>query len=160
MSGFKLILLIALISLSSCNNKKVTITEEDLNPDIFYLKGEIEPFTGTCYIAFRNSEKIMHKFTYRNGRLQGKAVNYYENGEIKSQGYYSDNKMVDKWEFCNEQGNKIYTVNFQNDSMNGEFISYYLNGNVKEEGAYLNDNKDGKWTYYNQNGEIIDTKNY
>lgn len=156
----KLILLAILISHTSCNNKKVIITERDLDSDMFCLKGEMEPYTGTCYILFRDSETVKHKFTYVNGRLKGKAVSYYNNGNIKCQGNYSNNNMVDKWEFRNEQGNKIYVVNFRNDSMNGEFISYYLNGNIKEKGSYLNNSKNGDWIYYDQNGQMLRKESY
>ena len=160
MNSFKFIFLIILISLASCNNKKVIITEEDLDSDMLCLKGEIEPYTGTCYILSRDSQTISHKFTFKEGRLHGKAVNYYDNGNIKSQGYYNNNNMVDKWEFRNEQGNKIYIVNFRNDSMNGEFISYYLNGNVKEKGTYLDNSKKGDWIYYDQRGQMVKKVTY
>ncbi len=160
MNSFKLIFLVILISLASCNNNKVIITEEDLDSDMLCLKGDMEPYTGTCYILYRNSENVKYKFTYLNGRLNGRAVCYYDNGKIKSQGNYNNNNLVDKWEFRNEQGNKTYIVNFRNDSVNGEFISYYLNGNMKEKGTYLNNSRKGDWIYYDQNGQLLKKVSY
>jgi antitoxin component YwqK of YwqJK toxin-antitoxin module len=160
MKYHKLIFLIILVSLVSCNNKKVYITEEDLNSDMLCLRGEMEPYSGTCYILSKNTGSISHKFIYKNGKLHGKAINFYDNGNIKSQGYYDNNNMVDTWEFRNEQGNKIYMVNFRNDSLNGEFISYYLNGKVKVEGTYLNNTRMGDWTYYDKNGQVIRKVSY
>lgn len=56
--------------------------------------------------------------------------NFYDNGNLKSEGWISDNKKVDYWFY------------------------YYGNGIKKEEGHYLDDKKAKWWLIYNNMGKI------
>ena len=54
--------------------------------------------------------------------------NYFDNGNIKSEGWTKNNKKIDYWNF------------------------YFLNGNLKKEGHFSEDKPIEYWYFYNENG--------
>ena len=61
----------------------------------------------------------------------GKHVVYYQNGNVKAQGNYVNNKREGEWLFYYENGTMALKKNFSN----GEQV--------------------GEWCYYNQNGGLL-----
>ena len=57
-------------------------------------------------------------------------TDYYENGQIKLEGNYKDNKRDGKWTY------------------------WYENGQIEQEGNYKDHKQDGKWTWWHENGQI------
>ena len=57
-------------------------------------------------------------------------TDYYENGQIKIEANYKDEKKDGKW------------------------TSWYENGQIKLERNYKDDHIDGKWTEWDENGQI------
>ena len=55
-----------------------------------------------------------------------KATYYYDNGQVKQEGYYLDGKLHGKWVAFNEDGTK------------------------QSIGEYVNGNKVGKWFFWNE----------
>ncbi len=60
-----LIAILFLISFA-CSGK-VTITEAEINPGIFYADGSYGPFTGKCSVVSREGAKVLEEFTYKGG---------------------------------------------------------------------------------------------
>ena len=154
--------LIAFVGLTSftCSNQKIVITESEISNDIFYLDGEIKPFTGICLIPHIDGKSIKEIRKYENGLLTGEAVTYYENGKMKRRGNYKNGKMEGDWEQWFANGQPEVQVKFKNDFMTGYFKEWYANGQLKEEGQYEMNSRVGTWRFYNKKGELMFEKDY
>ncbi|MBU2995489.1 hypothetical protein KO500_03555 [Cellulophaga baltica] len=62
--------------------------------------------------------------------------NYYDSGELKSEGWIDDN------------------------SKSGYWLFYYKNGKVSEQGHYKNNKKDAYWHYFSKHGKPTKAGNY
>lgn len=109
---------------------------------------------------------------------------FYENGVLKSVGYYNNNKKEGIWKFYDTDGklsrsgsyingkmngiwNNYYnngavssSVNFDNDRLEGESKYFHQNGTIKEIGDFKNDLKEGVWKTFDENGKLISTGKY
>ncbi len=150
-----LILSILLLGLCSCS-KEIIITESEIGDDLLYIKNDISPYSGKCKVVYTNSEITKEILNFSKGRLDGEAYYYYQNGKLKWRGNYKDGFISGTWEFWNENGEKVYEVDYLNDSLDGEFKSWYPSGNLKEQGNYLKNKKTGEWITYNESGTVID----
>jgi len=135
---------IILLASFSCTGK-VTITEEEIIPDIFYTQGSYKPFTGKCMVVGNDSGPVLEQFTYKNGRLHGNVCIWYGNGRLKSKGSYKDGKLCGVWEFWDKDGNKTLEASFENDELNGPFIALTADGQIKERGMYTANRRTGNW---------------
>ena len=57
--------------------------------------------------------------------------NYYSNGKLESEGWFSKKEKINYWFF------------------------YYENGKKKEEGHYIANNKEKWWLFYDTNGQLL-----
>ena len=155
MKRLNYILLILIVFYTSCSQKTIVLTEDELPDDIFYLKDEIYPFTGTCLVYFSNSEQIKEEMCFKNGLLDGRRTSYYRNGKVKRQGEYHKGDLNGKWTGFDNKGNKIYEINYKNDTLVGCFVSWYSTGIIEVKGNYYNNQKVGKWIHYDESGMIL-----
>jgi len=142
MKGFVFIILL----MSFACTAKVTITEEEIIPDIYYTQGSFKPFTGICRVVGNDPGMVLEQFTYKNGRLQGKTCIWYRNGRLKSQGSYKDGKLCGVWKFWDREGNMILEASFENDELNGPFTALTADGQIKEKGIYTANRRTESWT--------------
>ncbi len=147
-------LLILTIVAAACSGK-ITITESDIKPDVFYTEGSLRPFTGKCSVVFSNASLIKEEFTYKHGLLHGRAMAWYENGQLRRRGYYSKGQITGKWEFWDEKGSKTLEAHYNHDELNGAYISYYPNGQIREKGQFTGNRRTGEWLYYNEIGQPV-----
>jgi antitoxin component YwqK of YwqJK toxin-antitoxin module len=90
------------------------------------------------------------------GAFQGAWKTFHENGQLKLEGEYIDNKMEGLWKGYYDNGGLKEEVHFKGNEENGAFIEYYKNGKLKAEGAYLGgDNENGLLKLYDETGELI-----
>ena len=70
----------------------------------------------------------------------GPFQKYYENGQLKIEGYYKNNKKVSIWKEYHDNGqlSNVYTYD-ANGKKTGYGESYYKNGNLNTKSAPLND---------------------
>lgn len=155
-----LILAFVLIGFSSCSKHTITISENDLKDDIFYLKDQVKPFTGKCLVYYTGIHQIKESLTFKNGILNGEMISYYKCGSIKRKGYYKDGHLNGCWQCWDEKGQKIYKVNYKNDSLDGEATLWHDSGIAKEKGLYADNHKTGVWLDYNKAGTIISKKKF
>ncbi len=145
--------------LSAACSGKVTVSEDEIGADVFYVKDSYKPFTGKCIVVFRNSDLVKEEFTFRNGVLQGEALAWHKNGQLRRKGSYHKGQISGKWEFFNEQGQKTIEAYYKQDNLNGSFISLYHNGKIKEKGRFERNKKIGQWDYFTENGQLIESVN-
>jgi hypothetical protein len=119
-TAMKWVIFILSFGVVACSGK-VTITDAEIQPDIFYARGAYKPFSGRCVVVFSKTGEIKDQFTYKNGLLNGEAITYDKNGQLRRKGYYLDGKLSGKWEFWDAKGNKIMEASYQNDVLYGSY---------------------------------------
>lgn len=94
----------------------------------------------SLWVYFDNKGQIKSQESYKNGKLEGQRVVYYEpiKGEYR----------VAKFEY------------YKNGVRHGQFKEYYANTKLKAEGNYRDGNLNGIVTYYHSNGRIERVERY
>jgi antitoxin component YwqK of YwqJK toxin-antitoxin module len=139
---------LAMLVLMSCG-KEVIITEDEIKPDMFYVRNDVDPFTGTCKVVFSDSGSLKERFQFRNGILEGDAIAYYRDGNIRWKGHYKNGRCTGKWEYWDQNRNKVIEASYNNDTLTGSYYSWYSNGLIKEKGQFSQNSRTGKWFIYN-----------
>ena len=102
----------------------------------------------------------------RNGKKQGKWVQFWSNGILKSEGHFLNGQKHGFFKFYARDGNLVKVEKYQNGYKLekapevvelDERISYYPNGNIKRIGHYLDSTPEGIWQKYDRNGEVEET---
>lgn len=91
---------------------------------------------------------------------ENESGKYYENGQIKRTGMFSNGKNNGKWTWHYENGNKKIEGHFVNGKRNGLWTTWDLQGNKLTEGNYENDQLNGEFIRWNSKGEIIEHATY
>jgi len=106
----------------------------------------------------------------------GKWMNWYENGTVRSEEHYNKGEMTGVWKSYNENGaieselnfTTGKAVNFHKNGQKhsegtiksgmisvGKWIGYFENGTKNYEGTYNSQGqKDGTWKWWNEKGEL------
>ena len=115
--------------------------------------------------------------------MTGHFINYYENGDTKSEGEYINGKKEGMWDWNSEDGKNSMRCNYVNDLQNGihlfwnedgtkeltEFVDgelnglltvWHANGKLKEESYHVNWVQHGPFTYYDEEGKKIYSGEY
>ena len=112
----------------------------------------------------------------------GKWINWFENGTIRSEEYYNKGSMTGNWKVWYENGQIESDINFISgksvhfhkngkkqseggiaDGMIniGKWKGYHENGNLNYEGSYSSKGqKEGVWTWYDEAGKITTVQTY
>lgn len=83
----------------------------------------------------------------------GEWKQHYENGQLLSEGTFSDGTLIGPWREYYENGNLRHETNYDQENTPQLCSRYYENGNLKERG-YVNDGAIGEWEYYYENGQL------
>lgn len=135
-------------------------------------------------------DKVKSEYTLINGKVEGEAISYHENGALKTKGFYKDGKANGKFIDYDRNGNKEAEYNmiddklnglarvfeqnklsieriYENGLLNGSYIEYhYEEGgdlNIKITGAYKNNEKNGTWyTLFGVENKLdtVEVRNY
>lgn len=102
------------------------------------IKGKfngIKPI-GKWYVFFESGE-LNSNYAYNDdGNLDGLFVEYYNNGQIKSAGYFENNVQTSTWK------------------------TFYYDGIIETEGELLEGKRYKQWNYYFPSGKIKEISNY
>ena len=141
-----LIILVLFPMLISCNSysgssdKTVCVeTDAQIINDIVYLPNETKPFTGNNLCKYENGQ-IKSEGNYKDGKPDGKVIDWYENGQIEAEGNYKDGKPDGKVTGWFENGQIQTVLNLKDGKLNGKVIDWYENGKIKGKVTF----KDGK----------------
>ena len=125
-----LFLVVSVLLFSAERKTSVEQTFKDENSGKVYVQGEKNPYTGIVEAKYSNG-KVKILASYKNGTLDGRALQYYENRKIKSED------------------------TFMNETLNGISKGYYETGKLEYEISYKNDKKDGIEKRYSNAGILV-----
>lgn len=147
----ELLLLIDHISCLKINPKRIQISEEfeeNIAIQKTYIDGDLRKIE-----TFADGQKIV-EVNYRNGRLDGENIAWYDNGQKMYEHQHRDG-MTDgiscSW---NRDGIKIFEGNYKNGKLDGKYFHWDDNGNISRITRYKNNKFEGEQLYYQPNGEI------
>lgn len=96
-----------------------------------------------------------------NGKRQGLWKEYYEGGELRSQGKYVNSNAVGVWKYYFPNKTiEIIGGYDQKGRKNGDWIWYYANGDTMISAHYETGELDGEYVEYDEDGSIISRGNY
>lgn len=110
-----------------------------------------------CLVNNLKSQNI----TDEQGRRQGKWIEYYDDGSVKSTGSYLDGQPSGVFDFYNEDGALVARRVFSEDGATCDAEFYFQNGNVSARGRYVDKQRDGEWRYFDEaSGSLILVETY
>ena len=118
------------IILTSLVSWSESLTMDDLveRNELYYKKFTDNPFTGEI--------SGIENGSFKNGKMNGEWLRYYENGQL------------------NEK------VNFKDGKRDGLSETYFENGQLKDKGNYKDGKEEGLWEYFNKDGSLEKTETF
>lgn len=101
----------------SCSSE-ITIAEDKIPDEIFYIEGHSMPYTGRCLVKYNNSNQIHFIFNYKDGVLNGPFRSFYKNGKIRDDGNYVDGELEGKF-IRHEEGGATNSYTFKMGELSG-----------------------------------------
>jgi uncharacterized protein (TIGR02145 family) len=106
-----------------------------------------------------NSDGYRQTQTYKNGKIEGPVIEYYENGNIKSKYNYtvtkSGNSEFNGWHLSYFESGKIKSkTNFSYGKIIGISFTYYEDGTLHSTIPFVNGKAHGIGFSYHENGKI------
>lgn len=79
---------------------------------------------------------------------------YYETGQLESEGMMIEGKEDGFWKYYHENGQLDFEGNFIEGKKTGLWKNYHENGILASEGVMNTGKKEGPWKHYNENGQL------
>lgn len=89
------------------------------------------------------------------GKKEGHWKNFFENGEVKSEGLFKNNRQVGEWKFFFNGGSPEQVGVFANGYFDGEWKWFYKNGKPLRIEEYVKGKREGKFMEFNENGDTV-----
>lgn len=143
------------------------------------LFGKHKP--GTCYSADQKTEEgkyadnrkagtwvefycngnMRNKLTFTNGRPDGYAIMFHENGKISEEGNWKTNRWVGNYKLYYENGQVQHEFVFNpNGKRDGTQKYFHENGQLAIEGNFAGGKETGLIKEFYENGDVKAEKNY
>lgn len=98
---------------------------------------------------------LKHKVTFANGRPDGYAIMFYDNGKVQEEGQWKNNKWVGALKQYYENGQVQHEFNYNaQGKREGEQVYKYENGQVAVKGNFVNGKEAGIIKEFHENGDI------
>ncbi len=138
----------------------VNIEEDHYRVKDYYFSGQLEMEAVFCTMNPFIKELAFSFFSFSPNIKQGLYRRWYENGQLKFECHYIDNKAEGTARQWDQSGQQRFQYTFKNGQADGPEQEWYSNGNYYSTGTFKNDFLHGKWTFYNKNGEIVSQREY
>lgn len=113
------------------------------------------------WVEFFCNGNMKNKLTFNNGRPDGYAIMYHENGKISEEGNWKINRWVGNYKLYYDNGQVQHEFVFNNSGKReGAQKYYYDNGQIAIEGNFVSGKESGLIKEYHENGDIKAEKNY
>lgn len=112
--------------------------------------------------------EVTASYVYHIGKITGEGIiddegikdgpwkEFYEDGQMRSEGNYRQGKQIGKWRYYHPNGNLEQEGNFNNQgNADGNWVWYYDDTKVLREENFLNGQTEGIFTEYDENGKVI-----
>ncbi len=97
----------------------------------------------------------------KQGRRQGKWIEYFDNGKVRFEGQFKDDFPTGEFVYYDESGAVKVRNNYSSDGSVAESVMYSDSGVVVAQGNYKNKRKDGLWRFFSEkDGSLILEENY
>ena len=110
-------------------------------------------------IKYLENGKVSEKVFYVDGKVEGPAHIYLENGNYYKYNY-EKNKLEGQAYLYDTQHRLLETATYGNNVLEGAYIKYYLSGAVKSEMTYRRGKIEGYARYYDEKGRKTYTYNF
>jgi antitoxin component YwqK of YwqJK toxin-antitoxin module len=102
---------------------------------------------------------LYEKSNWKHGKLSGKRILYFSNGQVKSETVYirgaRNGPSVEYWEPTADREPVVkFKTGYKNDGLDGEVIEYWPNGQLKRIRNYNCGNPVGEYTMWTNKGQI------
>ncbi len=115
---------------------------------------------GEKVIYYYGTSTVKERYTLKNGKRNGKAYAYSENGKLQGEFTYSNGALTGAFTVYHDNGNPSVSGTLINGEKNGLCTEYDYYGNKKSEQYYKNGKYEGKVTIFNSNGQIDEIGNF
>ena len=105
-------------------------------------------------------DKIVDDLAPPDTDYTGEFFQKYENGVVKTKGYFRFGKRHGQWFYFYPNGYMWSEAFYDNGKMNGHSKVYSANGKLYYEGDYNQDKAAGVWTYCDSTGKPIEERTY
>lgn len=113
---------------------------------------DLKPFMGKAVERYEDGQ-IKSEATYVNGKRESVRKEYHKNGQIKREEIYKDGKRNGGWKRYYENGKLKEKGLYKDGKRNGVWMLYDENETLKEEGVYKDGKRSGVWRVY-ENGML------
>ncbi len=105
---------------------------------------------------YNEKGRVRETASYKNGKLDGKNLVYYEDGSLYVDANYVNGELEGEYKYFNEKGAMLQKKYFKNGKLNGKYISYFKVGELLPEYDidYVDDYPDGKIIEYYADGKV------
>lgn len=113
------------------------------------------------WVEYYCNSNMKNKLTFANGRPDGYAQMFHENGKISEEGNWKNNRWVGKYRLYYDNGQVQHEFVFnQTGKREGQQKYYYDNGQLAIEGNFANGKESGIIKEYYENGDQKAEKNF
>jgi uncharacterized protein len=106
----------------------------------------------SLYLTFYQNGNLKSRGFFNKNKPEGEWTYFYENGNIKMKGEILDKASHGQWTYYYENGKVNMEGKMAKGLREGEWKFYYENGNLKNSGLYKKDLREGLWNYFYEDG--------
>ncbi|MBL4753351.1 MAG: tetratricopeptide repeat protein [Flavobacteriales bacterium] len=150
----KLTLLISLSLLSALAFSQINITELERVEGLWAKKGDSKPYNGDFKETFEDG-KTKGTGTFVDGQLEGLRIQYFLNGNKRTEKNYKDSYPHGTAKEFYENGTLKQVGEFVNNKESGIWTIYYESGEKHVESEFVNGVQQGKYMEFSKAGELL-----
>jgi len=92
---------------------------------------------------------------------EGDWKEFYENGDLKSEGNYTDGVKMGEWKYYFSDGKKFEIGKYdKKGKQTGQWLWYFEDGSLRRESNFIGGQEDGDFVEYNDSGKVITKGEY
>lgn len=137
--------------------QKVTIWLKNGKP--YFVGKNVDQYDGN-YLVVSEHFQVLSKLNYKNGKLDGLQKYFHENGNIKEETYFVDDKKEGESRDYYPNGTLLSIERYQDDILNGTYESFTPTGYKNCTFLYKNGERDGKGFCYYPDGSVKNEEFY